>query len=100
MSAPQSYSELIYIGQIKKSHGTKGEVSALLLTDNKYIFDQIQQVFLIKDEKKKDQNEMENISKNWDFMIHLKIKINLKLVLKDTTTGYREGHSPLILLEA
>ena len=54
MSAPQSYSDLIYIGQLKKPHGTKGEVSALLLTDNKYIFDQIQQVFLIKNEKKKE----------------------------------------------
>lgn len=54
MSAPQSYSDLIYIGQIKKPHGIKGEVSALLLTDNECIFDQIHQLFLIKNEKLKE----------------------------------------------
>lgn len=54
MSAPQSYSDLIYIGQIKKPHGLKGEVSALLLTDNHCIFDQIHQLVLIKNETLKE----------------------------------------------
>jgi 16S rRNA processing protein RimM len=56
MSAPQAYSDLIYIGQITKPHGLKGEVSALLLTDNHAIFNQLDTVFLIKNDEKKITN--------------------------------------------
>lgn len=46
--------DLIYIGQVKRAHGIKGEVSAEKLTDNVEAYEKAEEVYLIKENRIKE----------------------------------------------